>query len=130
MYNPFIRISRSRLRFAARLMVLALLLVQGIHSAQACFADAHGPAMAFKGGHCGTAGAADKINPNACLTQCLQSDQSNSSHQVEIPSAPLAGVLVLPAITTVCPPAPSGRSVLGAVETGPPPSIRFCSFLL
>ena len=111
-------------------MVVALLLVQGIHSAQACFADAHRPAMAFQSGHCGTAGDGGNINPNACLTQCLQSDQSNSSHQLEIPSAALVGVLVLPAITTVCPPAPSRHSVLGAVETGPPSSIRFGSFLL
>jgi hypothetical protein len=106
-----------------------MLLMQGVQFAQACLADIHHPVMAFKGGHCGTPGQGH-ANPNACLTQCLQSDQSNSNHQLEIPSAPLVGVLVLPAITTVCPPAPSGHSVVGAVETGPPPSIRFCSFLL
>ena len=124
------RIYEPCLRLVARLMILALLLVQGVHSAQACLAVTNRPAMAFNGGHCKTGGHDDKINPNACLTQCLQSDQSNSSHQVHIPSAPLTSVLILPAVETACPPATPRRSVLGAVATGPPPSIRFCSFLL
>ena|SRR5215468_62559 len=123
------RLSATRLRFVAKMLLLGLLSVQGVHAAQACFADAHRPAMAFKHGHCGTP-SQGHVSPNACLTQCLQSDQSNSSYQVEVPSAPLAGAVVLPAITTVCSPAPLRYSVLGAVETGPPHSIRFCSFLL
>ncbi len=124
------RISQCGLRVFARLVLLALLSAQGIHAAKACFADANRPEMAFSGGHCGGLGQSYHVDPNSCLTQCLQSDQFSSGYHVEIPSPELAAVLVLPAVPTAHPPAVVWHTLLAASQTGPPPSIRFCSFLL
>ena len=127
-YTLLMRISSPRLRFVARLLLFALLSGQGVLAAQACFAEVHRPAMAYSGGHCGTP-EQGHANPNTCLTQCLQSDQSSSGYHVEVPGPVLIAFVVLPT-TRVCPPIPLRHSVLAVPETGPPPPIRFCSFLL
>src|SRR5262245_33189481 len=128
-YTATMRMAASRLRFIARLMLLALLSVQGVHAAQACFAEADQPAMAFKGGHCAPSGHGH-VAPNACLTQCLQSAQSNSIYHVEIPGPALAAPILIPASPAIRASSPLSRGLHSVPETGPPPPIRFCSFLL
>ncbi len=127
---PVMRISRHGLRVFSRLVLLVLLSAQGIHAAQACFADAKRPTMAFSGGHCGTPGQSGHVDPNACLSQCLQSDQSSSGHQVELPGPMLATVLVLPSEPSVHVSSVLWHAAQRVLETGPPAPIRFCSFLL
>ena len=117
------------IRRVARLVLTALLLAQGIHFAQACVADVDRPAMAFSSDHCQQQGQ-QTPSPNACLSQCLQADQSFSAHQAELPAAPNVVALVLPVECIQ-------QSVVGVststqiiFDSSPPLAFKFCSLQL
>ena len=129
-YNSLVmHFSIHRIRWVARLVLAALLLAQGIHFAQACVVDADRPAMAFGADHC-KAQQQTPISPNACLSQCLQADQSSSAYHADVPAAPNVAALVLP-IECIQQPVPgvftSTRIIL---DRSPSPAFRFCSLQL
>ena len=124
------RSSIHRVRWVARLALAALLVAQGIHFAQACVVNADRPAMAFGADHCKTQNQQTPISPNACLSQCLQADQSSSIYHADVPGAPNLAALVLP---IECIQQPVGRvftSTRIILDRGPSPAFRFCSLQL
>ena len=122
---------RTRLvKSIARLMLAALLLVQGIYVAQACVFNADRPTLAFaQADHCKMQDKHGSVSPNACLSQCLQADQSSAAHPADIPPAPGSVLLVLPLLSDGA--MAKGFSKIDPInDTGPPPLRRFCSLLL
>ncbi len=118
------------IRVIARLMMGALLLVQGIHFVQACVVAIDQPTMAFAAsGECQMQGSHGPVSPNACLSQCLQGDQSSPAYQIALLAAANVAVLSLPLpINTSSPLKPCLAESIG--NRDPPPLIRFCSLLL
>lgn len=70
-----------------------------------------------------------KINSNECLMHCTQSDQVNLDHNpmAAAPSAVAVLQLALPVLQNKLQIAQHPKLVL---DTGPPLSIRYCSFLI
>jgi hypothetical protein len=124
------RLGTRSVRAIAKLMLGALLLVQAVHLAQACVVAVDRPAMAFAASdHCKTHSTQHEVPPNACLSQCLQGDQSSPAYEIALPPPANVVLLTLPAATDasspskLCAPEPIGNR-------DPPPVIRFCSLLL
>jgi len=117
------------LRWVARLVIAALLLAQGIHFAQACVADANAPVMAFGSDHCKKQGQ-QSSSPNACLSQCLQGDQSSSAYQAELPAAPNVVALVLPIDCLQPSVLRVSSSTQSLFDSSPPLAFKFCSLQL
>jgi hypothetical protein len=117
----------------ARLMLGVLLLVQAIHLAQACLVPFDRPAMAFAQGEpCKMPMGAvhdNPITPNACLSQCLQGDQSSGGYELALPSLSDAVIFIVPLSRD----AQFGRgfpTTESNAKHDPPPLVRFCSLLL
>ncbi len=115
-------------RAICRSVLAALLFAQATGIAQACIEATQSPAMAFaethEQGDCGKS-----INKNACLLQYTAGDQSSA--QVEIAVAPMP--VIAPLSVPVAPERVAYPAVIAASRahcTGPPSSIRFCSFQL
>ena len=122
---------RTRLiKSIARLMLATLLLVQGIHIVQACVFNADRPTLAFaQADHCKMQDKHGSVSPNACLSQCLQADQSSAAHPADIPPGPSTVLLVL-AIPSDDAMVKGFSKIDPTNDTGPPPLARFCSLLL
>jgi hypothetical protein len=118
-------------RWIARFMLGLLLFAQGVVAANACNAadgnvtqafavsQADEPAM-----HCHEE---DVPNANACFVHCTQGDQVSVDQ--------VAPVFVAPGVVTLVVDVPAPASAAStyftsrvALNTGPPVSIRFCSF--
>lgn len=126
------RMARDKIRWLARLMLALVLFAQGIVAASACVNPEAGPAQAYAVAQ--DEGAApcheeEVSNANACLSHCTQSDQI-SADQHGAPVAPPTGVI---GWASARPPATDIRQLAAAEQiapdTGPPLSIRYCSFL-
>ncbi len=125
------KFSSHTTRQIARLMLGLVLFAQGVVAASACdvvrgnvtqaFAvtEADTPAM-----HCHEE---EVPNANACFVHCTQGDQVNVDQVVPVFVAPGVATLVVdvpaPALA-----APTYFTSRVALNTGPPVSIRFCSF--
>ena len=122
---------RRLIRSVDQLMLVVLLLVQGVHFAQACVLNADRPKMAFgEADHCKMHNNSGPVSPNACLTQCLQTDQSSATQPVSIPSAVNAVLFILPELPPSHALPIAGLSVDLCEDSTPPPILRFCSLLL
>ena len=118
-------INRRTMRFAGRIIILMLLFAQSLSAALPCQMSEQKPAMAFSdmaGMDCG-----EKGNPNACLLQCVGTDQSTNHLQVGI--ADVRRMVVLTVIVVDSRGVPPALPVIRLAHSpDPPPSIRFCSF--
>ncbi|HKQ24893.1 MAG TPA: hypothetical protein VJT81_10675 [Burkholderiales bacterium] len=122
------KISHHSRRSVAWVLAGALLFGQAVAISQACITPAATPAMAFSD-DMADMDCAKKGNPNACLQQCTASDQNTSNGQVGVAEIPR--IVVLMVTTAFNSTAPLSESVVNlAHSSGPPPSIRFCSFQL
>jgi hypothetical protein len=121
---------RRSIKQLCRLILAALFLMQGIHLAQACLVTASGPAMAFsQGDHCAMQGKHGSVSPNACLSQCLQGDQSVSAQPMAVPPAATTIMAVLSMASDAA--IVDRFSLLECFDSrSPPPLIRFCTFRL
>lgn len=125
--------TQRRSRGISRLMLVVVLFAQGILAAHACVAPDDYAVQAFavaasevEAMPCHTA---KKIITNECLMHCTQSDQVNLDHHTML-AAPIAD-----AVLSVATPPLLHKSLTSAhapvvLNTGPPLSIRFCSFLI
>jgi hypothetical protein len=115
----------------ARLMLGLVLFAQGVVAANACDVLRGSVSQAFaakaadsSGMHCHEESLP---NTNACLAHCTQGDQVNVDQVIPVFVAPSVVTLVVdvPARVSVVPSYSTSRI---ALNTGPPVSIRFCSF--
>lgn len=130
------KLSQRKNRYLTRLVLAVALFAQAILAAHACVEPGASAARAMSGMqpaetmpcpmHCHETG---KINANECLMHCTQSDQVNLDQHT------MAVLPVSEAVLHVV--MPSMQYRLRAPEylppvlnTGPPLSIRFCSFLI
>lgn len=130
------RIARHKLKWMARLLLALTLFTQGVLAAHACVSAqasaAHGVLMqaqdAMEAMPC-CPRHADTQGANECLVHCTQSDQVNLD-QYELIALPVTAVVLQVAM-----PLPERRTALRdvaplALNSGPPLSILYCSFLL
>ena len=111
----------------SRVVAAAMLFANAVGIAQACTAPVHAPAKVFKQGHeyCGS----KTVNPNSCLQQCT-ADQQNAS-QPAVAALPAADQPVLRlSESTLDSIAVAVAAIPAERSSDPPPTIRFCSFLL
>ena len=113
-------------------MLVAALFSQGILAAHACVAPTASAVQALSMepvSETMPCHESKKINANECLMHCTQGDQVNLDQQ------PVASVAVNEVVLHVALP-PVQHKILTSVHsplalnTGPPLSIRFCSFLI
>lgn len=123
--------SQLTTRKIARLMFGLMLFAQGIVTAGACDVLRSNAAQAFATEqndvaemHCH-----DEVvsNANACLVHCTQGDQVSIDQVVPFFVAPSVVTLMVDAPLTIAS-APSSLASQITLDTGPPVSIRFCSF--
>ena len=126
------KLAQRKIKWLARLMLGLMLFVQGIVAANACTSPDAGAVQAYAVEHDNEAMPCheDEIpNANACLNHCTQSDQIS----VDQHSVPLAAPVSVIAWVSSLPQQQPIRTNLViehvALDTGPPLSIRFCSFL-
>ncbi len=124
--------SQRKTMWLTRLMLVAVLFAQGILAAHACVAPTASAAQALSMESVSEAmpcHETKKINANECLMHCTQADQVNldQQHIVSVAVNEAVSFVAIPLvqhkITTL------EYSPL-ALNTGPPLSIRFCSFLI
>ena len=129
------KLSLHTTRWLARLMLGVGLFAQGVVMAHACDNLRGSAIQAFASGekapdmgsmHCHDQ-SHPKANANACLAHCTQGDQVNVDQVIPVFVAPSVVTLVLdvPVRFSVVPSYFTSRI---ALDTGPPVSIRFCSF--
>ncbi len=127
------KLAQRKIKWLSRLMLGLVLFAQGIVAANACIAPTASVAQAYViEQNAGVMPCHDEklSTANACLGHCTQSDRiSVDQHNVSI-AAPVS--VISWAITQ--PQAQSLHLVISpeylALNTGPPISIRFCSFLI
>ena len=111
-------------------MLVAVLFAQGTLAAHGCAAPASSAVqgMAAEAMPCHEA---EQHNANACLMHCAQADQMSLDHQN------IVAVSFDEVVLHVSQPQPLLQHKVSAIEhsslvldTGPPLSIRFCSFLI
>jgi hypothetical protein len=126
------KFSQRKIRFLTRLMLVAGLFVQGILAAHACVMSAdvavnvHAHETVVETMPCHEAAS---TNANACLMHCTQDNQVNLEQQT------IAALPVTETVLQVTMPQIHHKAVTLAnspvtLNTGPPLSIRFCSFLI
>lgn len=125
------RLATHTIRRITRMMLVLVLFAQGIVAANACDMLHSNISQAFAATeamesmeHCHDE---DSSNANACLVHCTQGDQVSVDQVAHVFVAPNVVTLVTdaPAPDIV---APSYFTSRIALNTGPPVSIRFCSF--
>jgi hypothetical protein len=127
------KLAQRKIKWLARLVLGLVLFAQGIVAANACVAPSASPVQAYAAVSDDEAlpcHEEERTNANACLTHCTQSDRISVDQHTMPPAAPLgviARVVSQPQIQRVRPVAPPESLSL---NTGPPLSIRFCSFLI
>ena len=119
-------------KWLPRLMLLVALCTQGILAAHACVAPSASAAQSLSMDAVVAAmpcHEAEKSNANACLMHCTQSDQLNlDQHTVEAVSVDEVVLSVaMPRVQQLALTANHSPLVL---NSGPPLSIRYCSFLI
>ena len=127
----FMKFSSHTTRWIARLILGLALFAQGVLTANACDGLHASATQAFAAKAADMAGMPchdeDSPNANACLAHCTQGDQVNVDQlsPAFIPARVVALVAVVPASSVVLTSYFTSRILL---NTGPPVSIRFCSF--
>lgn len=126
------KLAQRKIKWLARLMLGLVLFAQGIVAANACITPDASPVQAYAVEHDGAAMPCHEeeiSNANTCLNHCTQPDQIS----VDQHSLPLAAPVSVMAWVSILPQQQPIRSSLVteqvALNTGPPLSIRFCSFL-
>ncbi len=127
------KLAQRKIKWLSRLMLGLVLFAQGIVVAHACIAPSASPAQAYaieQNAGVMPCHEEETTNANACLGHCTQPDRiSVDQHNV-----PLAAPVSVISWVTIQPQAPSMRLASSpeylALNTGPPISIRFCSFLI
>ena len=119
-------------KWLPRLMLLVALCTQGILAAHACVAPGASAAQSLSMDAVVAAmpcHEAEKSNANACLMHCTQSDEIYlDQHTV---AAVSVDEVVLPvAMPQVRQLVPAANHASLVLNTGPPLSIRYCSFLI
>jgi hypothetical protein len=118
-------------RWIARLMLVCGMFAQGIVAVHACEVM-HSQALAVKTAdmaerHCHPSSGSANANGNACLEHCSMGNQISIDQVVADFVTPnkITLVVAIPAEVNVLPTHVNSSLVL---DTGPPVSIRFCSF--
>ncbi|MDO8414345.1 MAG: hypothetical protein Q7S51_11220 [Gallionellaceae bacterium] len=126
------KLAPRKIKWLARLMLGLVLFTQGIVGASACLTAGASPAQAYAA-HPNTTAmpchAVAQPNTNACLQQCTQADQVSLDHSISTVAPVAVAILTLPLSTTPINHLQVYPSHV-ALNTGPPLSIRFCSFLI
>jgi len=126
------KFAQRKIRLLTRLMLVAVFFAQGTLAAHGCVMPANSAEMVHN-----TASAtedmpchqAEKKNVNACLMHCEQTNQVNHDQQL-ITILPIKEVVM-----SVVQPQIQNKLIASiytplTLDTGPPLSIRFCSFLI
>lgn len=112
-------------------MLLVIVFTQGILAAHACTAANAAQALAASvaADEAMPCHVVEKIDSNTCLLHCSQADQVNLDPH-EMMAVPVNGIVIYVAT-------PQSQTAIFApvyarvaLNTGPPLSIRFCSFLI
>lgn len=117
-------------KYISRLMLAVVLFAQGMLAAHACVEPISGAAKSVARQQSEVTmpcHVTSKLSRNECLMHCTQSDQVNVDHQAmtALPVSDMTLHVVIP---------PYKREFLAAtyippvVNTGPPLSIRYCTF--
>jgi len=116
------------------MMLAAVLFAQGTLAAHACVAPDASAVRALVTDNvvevmpCHEADKA-KENSNACLMHCTQSDQVNLDQQA-VAAVHIGDVVLHVALPAVQHKMQAAQYSLMPLNTGPPLSIRYCSFLI
>ena len=113
-------------------MLVAALFAQGILAAHACVAPTASAVQALSMEPVSEAmpcHESKKLNANECLMHCTQADQVNLDQQ-HIASVAVNEVVLQVALSPVPHKIQTSEYSPLALSTGPPLSIRFCSFLI
>ena len=127
------KLAQLKIKWLSRLMLGLVLFAQGIVAANACIVPSASPSQAYAiEQNAGVMPCHEEeiTNDNACLGHCTQTDRI-SVDQYNVPLA--APVSVVSWVTTrpqVQSMRPASSPEYLALNTGPPISIRFCSFLI
>lgn len=126
------KLAQRKIKWLARLMLGLMLFAQGIVAANACITPEASPVQAYaveRNDEATPCHEEEVSNANACLNHCTQTDQIS----VDQHSVPLAVPVSVMAWVSSLPQQQPARTKLAAeqmaLNTGPPLSIRFCSFL-
>ena len=125
------KLTQHKIKWLARLMLGLALFAQGIVAASACVAPDADPVQAFsivQDNEAAPCHDEEIPNANACLTHCTQADQiSIDQHNVPVavPVSVIIWVSTQPQVPHIYQSVTSDRL---ALNTGPPLSVRFCSF--
>ena len=122
------KIAQRKIKWISRLMLVAALFAQGTLAAHGCVAPASSAVqgMAVEAMPCHEA---EQHNANACLMHCTQADQMSldQQHIVAVSFDEVVLHVVQPLLQHKVSAIEHSSLVL---DTGPPLSIRFCSFLI
>jgi hypothetical protein len=126
------KFSQRKTRWLARLMLVVALFAQSILAAHACVAPDASAAQAVAMESANEAMPCHetaKLSANACLMHCTASDQLGLDQHTMV-AVPVNEHVLLVALPQVQHLALSSSHTPLLLNTGPPLSIRFCSFLL
>jgi hypothetical protein len=128
------KLAQLKIKWLARLMLVLVLFAQGIVAANACVVPSSSAAQAFglsqQGSDTPPCHQQKEIpNANACLTHCTQSDQI-SADQHHLPDmAPVIQISWLNRLPQALALSQAVFSETPVLNTGPPRTILFCTFL-
>jgi hypothetical protein len=126
------KFTQRKSRWLARLMLVVALFAQSILAAHACVAPDASAAQAVAMESVNEAMPCHEtaeLNANACLMHCTASDQL-SLDQHTLVAAPAEEIVLLLAMPQIKHRVLASNQSPLVLTTGPPLSIRFCSFLL
>jgi hypothetical protein len=126
------KIARRKIKWLTRLMLVAALFTQGILAAHACVASASSAVHTVSvqsGDAAMPCHEAEQHNANACVMHCTQADQVNLEQQH------IAAISFDEAVLQIALPQMQHKVVTVypatfALNSGPPLSILFCTFLI
>lgn len=126
------RLPQRNVKSLTRLVLAAVIFTQGILAAHACLEPASAVTQALSDAqtavpmHCHTT---VKVNANECLMHCTQSDQVNLG-QHDLASLPASEVVLHVLMPPLQHKVMTPYYMPLVLNTGPPVSIRYCSFLI
>ena len=124
------KLSHRKIRLLTRLLLLAGMFVQGTLAAHACVTSSETAAMIYEletGTGAKPCHDAEKTNANACLIHCTQAGQVNLDHQA-IAVLPVTEVVLQVEMPQIQQGFVTAAFTSNTSNTGPPRTIRFCTF--
>jgi len=124
--------SKRKLQLFSRLVLAAVLFAQGILAAHACLQPVASAVPSLLNEHAAVTMHCHepaKVNANECLMHCTQSDQINLDQAVSA-ALPVNEVVLHVAIPPLQHKALTSDYAPLVLDTGPPLSILYCSFLI